>query len=739
MPFDNLKKSFKKDDELTPDPTLGEGDTAESMAAKGWEPIVNSVGNNLKNQWDEGQDQLHRASQGDLQALKEIGIGHAMGTIGSGSGLKPNNSIRELAKEYMESRGLKDVVRPYAKVDPSTGAAIAKAYEAMPHSPSDPATKSAYQALIDETLAQYQKVKELGLNIEKIKPGMENPYTKGSSQVFDDINKNKHLWYYPTESGFGTQNAITDNPLLAKTSEMINGEPMLANDVFRVVHDVMAHGKEGLPFGPRGEENAWREHSLMYSPEALKALTSETRGQNSWVNYGPHGEANRASPGNTIYADQKSGILPDWALSPEGAPPQSKFSNVKKFLKDLWDDERGALGDWKKEGITFKHTPGDIHTVDALNPNGDIIGSSSFYETPHGIEPETIEVNPSHQRKGIASEMYRLMEDKLGKKVVPSLDQSDEAKALWNSSNRPFGSENPYSDLWERKEKLRQESIKDFYKRASPEYLKKLESDIAKMNANKPKMVRIEEPGLTPGSTTISFVPEGSEEARAFLAKQSGLDMSEAARMQRAKDMGFDTEKTLYHGTPNNNIEEFKILPKTGKNGAAYGNGVYFTDNPSTASTYASYMNKNNPTSEGANVIPVHAKLENPFNLESPVDAEFKELLKNESKIPKNKIEEAKTNFDLYGWLANKMSKSDMTNLLKKAGYDGLQAPHAGTTVVFDPSQIRSKFAAFDPSKSGSGNISAGLAGAGLLGAQSAYDNPRFKLLRQKLQGGPNE
>ncbi len=51
----------------------------------------------------------------------------------------------------------------------------------------------------------------------------------------------------------------------------------------------------------------------MFTPEALPALTSETRGQNSWVNYGPHGEFNKtASPSNTIYADQKSGLLPDW-------------------------------------------------------------------------------------------------------------------------------------------------------------------------------------------------------------------------------------------------------------------------------------------------------------------------------------------------------------------------------------------------------------------------------------------
>ncbi len=47
-------------------------------------------------------------------------------------------------------------------------------------------------------------------------------------------------------------------------------------------------------------------------------MTSETRGQNSWVNFGPHAEHNRYADGdNTIYADQKVMLMPMWA-SQEG-------------------------------------------------------------------------------------------------------------------------------------------------------------------------------------------------------------------------------------------------------------------------------------------------------------------------------------------------------------------------------------------------------------------------------------
>ena len=53
----------------------------------------------------------------------------------------------------------------------------------------------------------------------------------------------------------------------------------------------------------------------MYSPEALPAMTTETRGQNSWVNFGPHAAQNKgASAADTVYAPQKTGILPDWVM-----------------------------------------------------------------------------------------------------------------------------------------------------------------------------------------------------------------------------------------------------------------------------------------------------------------------------------------------------------------------------------------------------------------------------------------
>jgi hypothetical protein len=233
----------------------------------------------------------------------------------------PIQAIRDAAVAYMRSVGLPVRTQSgHVTADPARGARIADAYEAMQHAPQGGQVQAAYRAMIDETLAQYQLVKQLGLVIEVIEPGMADPYPDGPMGVIKDMHRG-HLWLFPTDSGFGSAlselgadlTEISDNPLLEPTDEFIGGRRLLANDVFRIVHDVFGHGKEGVGFGPSGEENAWQSHVLMYSPLAARAMTSETRGQNSWVNFGPYGESNRTNQRDTVYADQKVGLLPEWA------------------------------------------------------------------------------------------------------------------------------------------------------------------------------------------------------------------------------------------------------------------------------------------------------------------------------------------------------------------------------------------------------------------------------------------
>lgn len=274
-------------------------------------------------------------------------------------------AIREAAERYMAESGIESGVPPqdrYVMVDRERATRIANEYEKAKHEPNDPEVQAAYTALIAETVAQYHALAATGLKIEFITG--ENPYSEGPKQVHEDLRRG-HLWVFPTDSGFGQQEA-PNHPLLAPTDIVIGGRQLLANDVFRIVHDVFGHGLAGAGFGPIGEENAFQAHMRMYSPLAARAMTTETRGQNSWVNFGPHGEANRANQKATIYAEQKATLLPEW-VTYEGVREEESGETVRMyhgFPVEVMDSVRAegikASDRERKRGATFVSPKPDI-------------------------------------------------------------------------------------------------------------------------------------------------------------------------------------------------------------------------------------------------------------------------------------------------------------------------------------------------------------------------------------------
>ena len=197
------------------------------------------------------------------------------------------------------------------KINPEHGRIIADAYDNMKHEPNNPEVKEAYGALIKETMQQYDDLLKGGLKVTKV-TDESNAY-KNSAEMHRDVLENNHLNYFPTEAGYGGGNEKKDHPMLQPTKyKDPEGKPMLANDVFRVVHDVNGHVRgEPSGFGPRGEQQAYLTHKQMYSHTANKALFTETAGQNNWVNFNRRsGEKNRKDPRNTEYAEQKAGLLP---------------------------------------------------------------------------------------------------------------------------------------------------------------------------------------------------------------------------------------------------------------------------------------------------------------------------------------------------------------------------------------------------------------------------------------------
>lgn len=238
----------------------------------------------------------------------------------------PDPRLVAVAEQYARDNGI--TLRrqaEYVQVDPERAKRIADAYEAMPHAPNDPKVKEAFQNLIRQTVAQYEALVDAGYKfwfIDLNKPSNAE-YASTPWNAMRDIRANKEMGVFPTADGFGsgaTDLDVSANPLLADTGFRwpIGGPrgktaPVLANDLFRAVHDAFGHGLEGSGFRAQGEENAWQAHVRLFTGSAVAAITSETRGQNSWLNYGPSGESNRtAQVEDTVFADQKTGLMPEW-------------------------------------------------------------------------------------------------------------------------------------------------------------------------------------------------------------------------------------------------------------------------------------------------------------------------------------------------------------------------------------------------------------------------------------------
>ena len=251
-----------------------------------------------------------RFQGGFLEGMPEaVDVGGRMEKFGT------DMRLVDIAKDVTEKNGV--VYSPqykYAEIDLDRAKRLANAYEKMANNPSDPKVKKAYDKMIEETMAQYEALRKKGYKFDFM-PESGDIYGNPRNAI-NDLIINKRMSVFPTEQGFGgpsAAQALEANPLLMRIGEKWNGKEVTANDVFRAVHDAFGHAKHGVGFRARGEENAFQSHARMYSPEALPAVASETRGQNSWVNYGPYGAKNRtASPIDTEYAEQKTGIMPAW-------------------------------------------------------------------------------------------------------------------------------------------------------------------------------------------------------------------------------------------------------------------------------------------------------------------------------------------------------------------------------------------------------------------------------------------
>lgn len=152
------------------------------------------------------------------------------------------------ATDYLNAMRLPDETR-----------SVAQAYDALPT--YDPSATKHFDAMRSDVNKQF----DFATNRMGIRPQFvdHDPYPDTESML-QDIRNNNQLQVLRT-STTGSHPYFTDDE----------------NDRFRFVHDLFGHAGTGRSFDRHGEQAAYLAHAQMFSPEALPALSTETRGQNS--------------------------------------------------------------------------------------------------------------------------------------------------------------------------------------------------------------------------------------------------------------------------------------------------------------------------------------------------------------------------------------------------------------------------------------------------------------------------
>lgn len=380
--YDKGKEAFASDFNFFP---LTE--KAKAKLAKEGQPMFALGAPNAKGRKRTG-DGGGRDQSGGLAPLK------GAPTVDGASG--PDPRVVAAAEDYARSVGI-DLKRQavFAQVDEALATRIAAAYDAMPHTPNDPAVRAAYNDMVAQTVNQYRALERAGYKFW-LYDESNDPYAGNPWNSIRDLRANQRMGVFATEAGFGSgvtpELNVEDSPMLADSGiRWPYGGPdgplkrVLVNDLFRAVHDVFGHSIEGAGFRARGEENAWQAHIRLYYGPAVGAVTTETRGQNSWLNYGPYGEANRnASVEDTVFADQKLGLLPEWAWM-EGrvgdmpdlfalnfgkpmakrnrfkGPPEIDNDELDELAQQYYDEARDEavsdyMADWRRDNDPDRYT-----------------------------------------------------------------------------------------------------------------------------------------------------------------------------------------------------------------------------------------------------------------------------------------------------------------------------------------------------------------------------------------------
>lgn len=190
---------------------------------------------------------LHKVVSGDSAGEKLAGgVEAALGAHGVSRAATHAFPPGKVVETYMGEKNFSRL--PREPFDPKEAMKTGDAYEQMQHLPNDPEVAASYKSLQDEIKQQYLFLKNrAGLNMEPFDAAKFDVDNYPNSEAMQaDVNKNNHLHFYPTDTGFGSNPDVkfADHPMLQKDPET----GMTYNDMFRAVHDYFGHAAEGSTF-----------------------------------------------------------------------------------------------------------------------------------------------------------------------------------------------------------------------------------------------------------------------------------------------------------------------------------------------------------------------------------------------------------------------------------------------------------------------------------------------------------
>ena len=476
---------------------------------------------------------------------------------------------------------------------------------------------------------------------------------------------------------------------------------------------------------------------------------------------------------STIGCSKLPGLKGTGAM-PEILPATEETLTRAKIPK--WQEEGITLEKQLDIPTLDINHPRQSHEIIARDKRGNIVGSSNYYNYRDKplMSPDII-IEPEARRKGLATAMHEMAERDTGRKILRG-EQTLDSQSLWSQPDRKFGiDEQNLTD--ETIDALnRAVANKKFGIEINPD--KPLPMDEASrmgrariMNFNPEQTwyhgTKADIKSFVPDYLGSSTKAPSARKAYFFASNQEAASHYAENAIKReyfdVKNRERELSKQIFdlqykgpfikedwmdgyinvndssrfpriykeHELPKDVLEEIKERYKlidsleselqkasieSEKQAGSLHKEIYekLESNPEYYSLKDKILSESNPekkqiledeldkltrkiispiTQRNATIYPVHLQMENPFIYD------FKGL---------------KTRPVSYSDLVDRAMQEGHDSAIFKNTFDGLRNSPMDVGVIFDPNQIRSKFARFDPSKLFSGDILAGLAAAGL-------------------------